>query len=77
MSEWFKEHDWKSCDGDTRPEVRILFSAPNKNTTIYCGVFSIFKAIYSTFCVYGTFMARVYPVIASLIAEIAIFSPSE
>lgn len=28
MSEWFKEHDWKSCDGDTRPEVRILFSAP-------------------------------------------------
>ena len=28
MSEWLKEHDWKSCDGGTRPEVQILFSAP-------------------------------------------------
>ena len=28
MSEWFKEHDWKSCDAGTYPEVQILFSAP-------------------------------------------------
>ena len=32
MSEWFKEHDWKSCDAGTYPEVQILFSAPTKNT---------------------------------------------
>ena len=30
MSEWFKEHDWKSCDAGTYPEVQILFSAPRK-----------------------------------------------
>ena len=29
MSEWFKEHDWKSCDAGMYPEVQILFSAPN------------------------------------------------
>ena len=30
MSEWFKEHDWKSCDAGMYPEVQILFSAPTK-----------------------------------------------
>ena len=30
MSEWFKEHDWKSCVGGSSPQVQILFSAPTK-----------------------------------------------
>ena len=38
MSEWFKEHDWKSCDAGTYPEVQILFSAP-KNTFPFGKVF--------------------------------------
>ena len=40
MSEWFKEHDWKSCDAGTYPEVQILFSAPTKNT-LSQGVFFV------------------------------------
>ncbi len=44
MSEWLKEHDWKSCDGGTRPEVQILFSAPKKDNTLY-GVFSFLPQI--------------------------------
>ena len=28
MAEWFKAHDWKSCDAGMYPEVQILFSAP-------------------------------------------------
>ena len=34
MAERLKAHDWKSCDGETRSEVRILFSAPQKNAPI-------------------------------------------
>ena len=41
MAERLKAHDWKSCDGETRSEVRILFSAPQKNAPIagafFCG----------------------------------------
>ena len=40
MSEWFKEHDWKSCDAGTYPEVQILFSAPMKTHPFLRGVFS-------------------------------------
>ena len=39
MSEWFKEHDWKSCDAGTYPEVQILFSAPTTRTPLPWGVF--------------------------------------
>ena len=28
MSEWFKEHAWKACNGATRSEVRILSLPP-------------------------------------------------
>ena len=28
MSEWFKEHAWKACVGETQPQVRILPSPP-------------------------------------------------
>ena len=38
MSEWFKEHDWKSCDAGTYPEVQILFSAP-KHPILGCFLF--------------------------------------
>ena len=30
VSEWFKEHDWKSCERATVPEVRILSLPPWK-----------------------------------------------
>ena len=36
MSEWFKEHDWKSCVGGSSPQVQILFSAPRKNRDAVC-----------------------------------------
>ena len=39
MSEWFKEHDWKSCDAGMYPEVQILFSAPTKEHTLRCVLF--------------------------------------
>src|SRR5215470_6459240 len=29
MSEWFKEHAWKACVGETLPWVRIPLSPPN------------------------------------------------
>src|SRR5262249_45172874 len=28
MSEWFKEHAWKACVGETLPRVRIPLSPP-------------------------------------------------
>ena len=40
MSEWFKEHDWKSCDAGMYPEVQILFSAPSKKHP-FAGVFCL------------------------------------
>ena len=39
MSEWFKEHDWKSCVGGSSPQVQILFSAPNKKDTFFAYLF--------------------------------------
>ena len=30
MSEWFKEHAWKACVGETLPGVRIPLSPPLK-----------------------------------------------
>ena len=43
MSEWFKEHDWKSCDAGTYPEVQILFSAPvfSRSVAIWLHFFSL------------------------------------
>src|SRR5687767_10019553 len=29
MSEWFKEHAWKACVGETLPRVRIPLSPPS------------------------------------------------
>lgn len=56
MSEWFKEHDWKSCDAGTYPEVQILFSAPeNKRTlAIFC------QSLFSFLTLHTIFMTIVY-----------------
>src|SRR5437870_2921574 len=32
MSEWFKEHAWKACVGETLPRVRIPLSPPIRFT---------------------------------------------
>ena len=40
MAEWFKAHDWKSCDAGMYPEVQILFSAPKKNGRFFDRPFS-------------------------------------
>ena len=37
MAERLKAHDWKSCDGETRSEVRILFSAPRATRLNFLG----------------------------------------
>ena len=34
MSEWFKEHAWKACNGATRSEVRILSLPPCQKLNI-------------------------------------------
>ena len=45
MSEWFKEHDWKSCVGGSSPQVQILFSAPKKSYQLIRLFLSIAKAM--------------------------------
>ena len=42
MSEWFKEHDWKSCVGGSSPQVQILFSAPYKKEVVLPLLFFLF-----------------------------------
>ena len=59
MSEWFKEHDWKSCvrlkrTGGSNP----LLCANNKNTPFW-GVFSIFFACF--WVLFVVFLSILYP----------------
>ena len=52
MSEWFKEHDWKSCDAGTYPEVQILFSAPEYKRTLAIFCQSLFCFLLLFICFY-------------------------